>query len=70
MQGCTKAGFKRGVEGAIAKKIVNGQKIIRDAQLLWFVGMRRNVVNHSCPNVTGFVPEKATPRHEKVPKPL
>jgi hypothetical protein len=27
-------------------------------------------VNHSCPNVTGFVPEKVTPRHERYETPI
>jgi hypothetical protein len=27
-------------------------------------------VNHSCPNVTGFVPEKSTPRHERYETPI
>jgi hypothetical protein len=27
-------------------------------------------VSHSCPNVTGFVPEKATPRHERYETPI
>ena len=27
-------------------------------------------MNHSCPNVTGFVPEKSTPRHERYETPI
>ena len=27
-------------------------------------------MNHSCPNVTDFVPEKTTPRHERYETPI
>ena len=36
-RGAQKQAYKRGVEGAIAKKIVNGQKDDQGRQLLWFV---------------------------------
>ena len=36
-RGAQKQAYKRGVEGAITKKIVNGQKDNQGRQLLWFV---------------------------------